>query len=678
MKKKNSTFNILPDLIDNQSNVHSSDDFFDSLIKKIDSDQPIPSGAGYKAADYTISKDIQTGSGKTFDRDCLTIKNAIKAICSENYSQAVDLIRPLSFDSHFSQWKLLLRGMIAFYTGDDEKAENTFLKIEPSTVPSEIAGSFLILIDKNKYLKKEMVVNENSLVNSCVLAGYPDYKTILPAAEYLWMTGRYGDSLIHVAKSLSGFPALETGIKGDLTNFFFNMPHHIEEEELDSYIRAFNEIIGQFKGKFTIEMLLIQRTASILNISFDDTSDNEMLKMWEIFIRAYKELFGENKELEAEIYLYLGLLLNGTNPKNQLQNSFPSHSVKHFGLAEKCLLKSVELNTSKDAYLELINYYKTNGKKKEYGSLVDSVIEIFPKDKDLLCEAGNMAAGRNAYNKSIEYFERAYSLDTIDSNLRELLISSYIKAARSVISNKNGLSKMRKFMDKAESLCLTDSKGLDSQLRFVVVKRAALEFYKGNYQKGNEELQRAFTMPGKREQLLFFSYLILRAYGISIDIYYAVVKDVDSIFSLPAQFGLAMDFVEVLEYTRNLSGVSMDAVRCINYFTKAIENERPQQNDFKRVFALADEFNITKQARTIVKKALRTDPDNPFYCFYDYYFKRKDAGYISPYNLQKIISNLQCLIETAFKRNDMETVSLITKEFQEIAAIRNSFEVFTK
>ena len=677
MKKKNSTFIIHPDLID-LSYVDSGDDFFDSLIKKIDSDQPILSGTGYYAADYAICKGIQSGSGKTFDRDFMYIKNAIAAICSENYPQASDLIRPLSFGSHFSQWKLLLRGMIAFYTGDDEKAENTFLKIEPSTVPSEISKSFLVLIDKKKYLTKETETNENTLANSCVLSGYPEYKTVLPGAEILWRTGRYGDSFIHVAKNLSGFPTLETGIKGALTNFFFNMPHHIEEEKLGSYISAFNEVIGQFKDKFTIEMLLIQRTASILHISFDDSPDNEMLKMWEIFIRAYKELYGEDKELEAEIYLYLGILLNGNNPQNQIKGLISNRSKKRFGLAEKCLLKSIELNKSKDAYLELINYYKTNGKTREYGSLVDSAINVFPEDKDLLCEAGNIAAGRKAYNKCIEYFECAYSLDPIDSNLRMLLISSYIEAACAVRSNKYGVSKFRKFMDKAESLCLPDSKGLDSQLRFVVIRRAALEFYKGNYQKGYDELGRAFAMPGKREQLLFYSSVTLRAYEISTDIYISIMSEIDKIFSLPAQFGLAMDFVEVLEYTRKISHVSENAERCIDYFIKAIENARPQQNDFGRVFILADEFNITKQARMIVKKALRTDPDNPFYNFYDYYFKKKDTGYLSPYNLQKIITSLQRIFETAIKRNDMETVSLITKEIAEIAAIRNSFEVFTK
>lgn len=665
MKKKDLTSNV------RSFHLMSTDHFFELMIKDIDSNQSISPQDRYRAADYVICKDVCIEDETSFCRDYKIIKDAIAAVCSQNYTQAVELVRPVSFDSPFSQWKLFLRGMIAFYMGDDDKVEKNLLKIEPSTVPYEIAASYLVLIDKNKYLKNDLKNCEDALVNSCLLAGYPDYKVVLPKAEVLWTTGRYKESLIHVAKKMSGFPTLEIGMKGDLTNFFFNMPHHIEEDKLDRYISGFNEVIGDFNGKFTLEILLIQRTVSMLNVSFEDQPDNEMLRMWEIFIKAYRSILGENKKIEAEIYLFIGLMLSEGNPENQLPKVPAKRRNKHFGLAEKCLLKSIELNESKDAYLLLLKYYKTNGKKKEYVSLIDRAIITYPNDKELLLEAGYSAFERKSYTKSIEYFEHAHSLDPLDSNLREALISSYIKAALAAVKNKNGSLKMRKFMDRAETLCQTDSKGFVLQLPFVLLRRAALEFYAGNDLEGNRELQRAFATTGNREQLLYFSAFIFRAYEVPLVNCKNIEEEVNGILLQSANLKLTMDFIEVLEYVRNLenvSGVYTDIEKILKYFLNAIESEIAQRSDFTRVFILAEDFGYFEEALRIVKRALRTDPDNLFYSFYDYHFKRKNQVAISPYSYSSTTAKLQRILEAANKKNDQEVISLVNREFVEISS----------
>ena len=60
------------------------------------------------------------------------IVSALRCVSEERWEQAQELLRPIPRGSLFAAWKIFVKGMIAFYTGDLKKAETLFAPIAAS------------------------------------------------------------------------------------------------------------------------------------------------------------------------------------------------------------------------------------------------------------------------------------------------------------------------------------------------------------------------------------------------------------------------------------------------------------------------------------------------------------------------------------------------------------------
>src|SRR5438093_1106625 len=68
---------------------------------------------------------------------------ALEAVCSENVGRALEAIQPLSQTSPFRNWKLFVKGMVAFHRNDSGKAARFFSEIAPDTVPGRARQPYL-------------------------------------------------------------------------------------------------------------------------------------------------------------------------------------------------------------------------------------------------------------------------------------------------------------------------------------------------------------------------------------------------------------------------------------------------------------------------------------------------------------------------------------------------------
>jgi hypothetical protein len=286
-----------------QPGANKSDSPVSSIINQIKSGHQISPEHKYQAADTAIAcGELPTGLPDSFSSDCNAVKTALSFVCDSEFEKAAEMLKPVPFESPFSQWKLLVRGMIFYYTGDNEKAEKAFAKIVLSTVPAKLAKSFLVLLNQKKYLLNDDTDREEVLKKSCVFAGYSKFSDVLPRAQYLWMTERYRDSFSHVEKTLPGFPTVEFGVEGNLTSFYFNILHHLEREHESRYVDVFYKIVKSYKEQCDLKHLLAHRAACLHCFQCDDISEEELIGLWELFLEMYKKLYGTNNSLEAELY----------------------------------------------------------------------------------------------------------------------------------------------------------------------------------------------------------------------------------------------------------------------------------------------------------------------------------------------------------------------------------------
>src|SRR5271166_5821706 len=73
--------------------------------------------------------------------DLAAVVGALRCVSEERWEQAQELLRPLPRGSSFAAWKILVKGMIAFYTGNPEKSEALFAQLPPYGVPRQAANA---------------------------------------------------------------------------------------------------------------------------------------------------------------------------------------------------------------------------------------------------------------------------------------------------------------------------------------------------------------------------------------------------------------------------------------------------------------------------------------------------------------------------------------------------------
>ncbi len=648
-----------------------------SIESEFSTGHKIPEDLKFKAADWAIAK---REIPETTDSGFLTDRNAVAAsltlLCSRDFDRCSEQLKSISFDSPFSQWKLLIRGMISYYKGDDCKAETAFLKIVPDTVPSKMAKVFLVLLNHSKYLLKTDSDREETIGNVCVLSGYGELKECLPRAHYFWTTNRYRDSLNHMQSHCESFPSIDQSIVGTLSTFYYNCLHTFTGKELSKYLPAlYNDKNVQptvaFQKKLLLTEFLAERSHGNFVLRSSDEPPEEVLKTWEHCYKSYMIIYGHDPLVESEIYLKLGSeFLLGTKGHHNSDPYMDYDTSQLESLAETCLQKSLELTKCKEAYILLMQFYRNSERKKDCRVLIEDATKDFPSDKELLMEAGLMARARDAHTKAIEYLERAYEIDKIDSDLRKLLILTFLESAKKAPKSKYGLTKMRSYLSRAEQLCTTGSQGFLDEPAYIKIRRAGLEFLRGNQDEGNKELQQAYNSSINPLKLDFFSLFIFKALGVPPPSYKNLYSNVQMVLFAPAKIEKAMMIIQVVSFVRNLHNPSMfreDFIRIFTYVTDAIKKGTFTPQDFRACYTLAEEMKYTSSCELMVNYAIKAYPDNPLYHFYKYKAEKNPGD---NYNYQKIKSGkilLEKLIESALDIHDLETAALIRKELESLA-----------
>ena len=80
-----------------------------------------------------------------FDR----ILQAFREVEAGQDEPAKTTLQGISLRSPFLEWKLLLRGLLAYYQNDDAKALENFQRLAPERVPARLAASFRQALDPN-------------------------------------------------------------------------------------------------------------------------------------------------------------------------------------------------------------------------------------------------------------------------------------------------------------------------------------------------------------------------------------------------------------------------------------------------------------------------------------------------------------------------------------------------
>lgn len=79
------------------------------------------------------------------------IHAAFKALEAGDDDKAREMLQPIGLASPFLEWKVLLRGLLAFYGNDTQKALENLQRLRPERLPAKLARPYLSACDRKRY-----------------------------------------------------------------------------------------------------------------------------------------------------------------------------------------------------------------------------------------------------------------------------------------------------------------------------------------------------------------------------------------------------------------------------------------------------------------------------------------------------------------------------------------------
>ena len=233
------------------------------------------------------------------------VRRSLECVCAGRFTDALAELKSIKMQCIFAGWRLFLKGVCAFYRGEDTEALEAFQRLNNKDLLSKAARPFVFVINGGSTVIPREEPKEQFLVQVLRVLNRSDMVHALPQAEYLWRLGRHADSYDHMARTFNGFPAENNGTAGTLTRFYFNVPFHMEYERAEKYMAGIHPIIVKKRDFFTGH-LLFGRMRNLLPGAGEEIPDRDLLRVWEEFLTAYASVHGENSKVSALVHAHLG------------------------------------------------------------------------------------------------------------------------------------------------------------------------------------------------------------------------------------------------------------------------------------------------------------------------------------------------------------------------------------
>ncbi|MCP5004860.1 MAG: hypothetical protein GY941_13095 [Planctomycetes bacterium] len=609
----------------------------------------------------------------------ISVQLALENVSAERFEEAWDMVKKISVNSIFSNWKMFIKGITAFYAKDDKKALSAFRRISPDSLLQSTVSGYVILLEYSTLDKGYF--KENYLQKACIIAGYPELASILPRSNYLWKVGRYSDSYRHLRSGLKAFPSGKGGIVGTLTSFYYNSIYHLPEKQAKKYL-------DRLKGSFIkpssapdIEEVLIRR-AECLFYEFMLPEDLKYARLWEEFLVAYTGFYGRNNKLEALAYSLVGAMFSQVEltepsflPWQTTKSN--SHNLRNAQLAEQYFNKSIASDKeNKDACLGLLNVYEKTGKKSKANKLLDKLAPAFPDDQTIMTRAGRGCIDRKAFVKGIKYLERARMLDPLDRTIKSHLAHAYLCSARNYYKKKQfekGRETYRKALDNGSAGSIDFNLGH----AYIYARWAASEYKCDNESTGEEKLKLSVDGAANHLPVLYFAQLCFQESEVP-DVYLKNLKElIDKEWKKPPAPATAVVLLKTYACAA-LSSQSWwlyrEKERVVKYAIKAASKPCSREDALAMVQFDIIEEGETRLGETYIKKMLKEDRDDPGFLYLRHRLKIMQGSHF-PGNSG--LNELNRILRIAEKRNDMELTRKLGKEIEEFESMLKMHDILS-
>jgi hypothetical protein len=601
--------------------------------------------------------------------ELMAVGRALEYVCAERFADALSELKRIGLHSLFSCWRIFIKGLCAFYTGDDSRARQAFSRLGSEPLLSKAARPFLFILDNHTASLSKDEPKEPLLMQVCAVLNRRDLEHVLPRAEYLWRVRRYNNSYEHIARTLTGFPSEEPGLLRTLSRFYFNAVFQMDGRQMEKYFKSICYIAGK-KKKNLLDNLLFARVRNLCLDADETIPDHETIELWEEFLVLYERVHGENLKLRALVYAHLGDKFSREEEGDPFQSILgrkrQKAEIRSFRRAEQAYQNSLKLNSAdKEVHLSLLHLYEKAGEVSKRNKKLDEISRLFPDDKETLVKNGHFCIERKSFIKGIEYLKRAATLDPLDRQIKEGLCIAYIKTARHFAGKGEPGRRYREFMGEAMGLAEAGLDNINLGLPYLKVRLAIFEWISGCDQQGGLLLEDVVSTDDGAPQVMYFAYLIGRIYEAPAQHVSRLEKQVKEVFENPAP-AVAAAFTDILQYVNRIDlpkfWISREFNRLNQYaMDAAVKVCIPLEAEKIVRYAFTQGSPGKRLADRYIRIILDQDPRNPLFLHFQYLNETADPSRPpTTFDLQQ----LKDILAISVERNERILINLLNKHIR--------------
>ncbi len=585
------------------------------------------------------------------------IQQAVRDLCEERYETVLEGIRPISRRSVFNHWKQFIKGLVACYRGERDKARALLTGMPEGSAPHNAAKAYLELLGDSDS-QSDGGLTQHSLK---IVVGTEAAPSIL-AAERSWQKGSLRSAYERLRKERPGFPSDRLDLDGLLTEFCFKALRLLNERDRNAFLEYLESLENRGKPKNLVESRWAFRT--LVLYGKQAFSPDEVEDFWEEFLQVCDRLYGPNPRRRAVAYNWLGELIANISPSlppfftifgggknSQWTRPFQSYAQELF---ERSLKHDPNYLTP---HLKLCETYEAMNSQQERNRLLDKMVQRFPENKEVLFKAGQRCVERKAFVKGLDYLERARQADRVDPNIGRVLVEARTRLTAQYFQ-KQKPEKARSTWEGIRDLLVDQPKEMLQSRWAAYARRGVMEELYGDGDEAEKWLNESETVSPSVAVFSLFVYLA-RSY------YLPSKKRADfqdtrkALMTLPTVSEANILFAVLEFWQAHLKSDPVDTVeRCLKeYLSKANRQPFERKELVELVGTVKSGSGFNREVQALVSSRLRTDPEDPYF--------RLNRMLYKDFRPESLLSKarqdeLKSIEEEANRRGDREALDLLS------------------
>lgn len=533
-------------------------------------------------------------------------------------------LQGIGLRSPLLEWKLLLRGLLAYYHNDDTRALENWQRLDPERWPFRLVAPLRFTIDP-AFAVQQPPATQTVLQQQADRLGGTPLIPQLRSVQALMNNERQLANAFRTAESL--LPVLKTMLPDQVPRlascFYWAVIHHGQPEDMKRYQRVFGKPPDD-PDLSRLEALALEERGQMDGAhhfwqQFDKTVEHNSFWPAEQRSRVRAMIWqrmGDNADAVPEL------------PDDSLLPPFlRNHPDRPKPLKpgpEKCYEKSLQLAPDRlETHQALLDHFLKTEDNAKAEAAARRLLQHFPDHALTLEQLGDVLMKEEKYAEALHFFQQALNANPLEIRLRQKVSSAYAYHAR-------GLAEQGQYEESRTAyqaaLAMNDRRNPYA----VLCKWAACEYKAGNNARGEELLQQAQSEQGTRLAVVF-SLLIETIRFKLTKLKPKVNKEFNALLAEPptgtAAAALASTVASLKQAGVKYHGQQTHEKKVLDYLDKAREKADFTEEELKAICAALLLLKKQKLLGDYIQLAQQRYPNNPFFFLAEVQFEVEQGPY---------------------------------------------------